>query len=83
MFLNMAISTQKSLEWEDYHSRAVLHPIYLWVPSVCMEELLERYKMDEWRGPISVNAYPPRFVCYDSIIRARIAQLRREAVASL
>ena len=47
-----------------------------------MEELLERYEMDEWREPISVSACPPRFVCFDSIIRARIAELRRQAVAS-
>jgi len=78
----MATSKQKALEWDDYHRRAVLHPIYSWVQSVSMEELLERYEMDEWREPISVSACPPRFVCFDSIIRARIAELRRQAVAS-
>ena len=81
LFLKMSTSTQKALEWEKYYRCAGLDPMYSEVLSMSMEELLEGYELDEWREPVGVNAYPPRFVTYGGIMKARIAELRREAVA--
>ena len=79
----MATSSQKALEWENFYRCAGLDPTYSRVLLMSMEELLERYEMDEWREPISVNAYPPRFVTHGGIMKAKIAELRRQAVASV